>query len=260
MRLWKKTISSQLVYPFQTINSGDLNTSGGSIDQLATGDDITTMLSGGLVSTHKDENARRTTIKHIIKSIITSETFYVECLNKMMQYMKAIRATLTTSQPVISEEEFQTMFYKIDDLHEVHTEFLNKLNEKVEKEDSDLCVGEIFKRLAGHIHLYAAFLHNYGRAIDTVKKCGQNNTQFKEIVSNIVMHSKMEQSLTLEDLLHKPVARVQKNSLVLNDLINATPTTHPDHLPLKDTQKCIRNFLSEFNIVQTKVKSQLFGN
>lgn len=130
------------------------------------------------------------------------------------QYMKAIRATLTTSQPVITEEEFQTMFFKIDELYSVHTKFLNSLKAKV-AHDGEILVGETFKELAGHINLYGAFLHNYGRAIDTVKKCGSNNQQFKEIVSKIVVNSQNEQSLSLEDLLHKPVARVQKNALVL---------------------------------------------
>lgn len=128
--------------------------------------------------------------------------------------MKAIRATLTTSQPVISEEEFQTMFFKIDELHRVHTRFLASLKQKIAK-DGDICVGEQFLELASHINLYGAFLHNYGRAIDTVKKCGSNNQQFKDIVSKIILNSQNEQSLSLEDLLHKPVARVQKNALVL---------------------------------------------
>jgi len=64
--------------------------------------------------------------------------------------MKAIRATLTTSQPVITEDEFQTMFYKIDDLHEVHTEFLNELKNKTSQltSNGDIYVGEVFKKLA----------------------------------------------------------------------------------------------------------------
>lgn len=183
--------------------------------------------------------------------------------------MKAIRATLTTSQPVISEEEFQTMFFKIDELYSVHTHFLTNLRHKVAQE-GDICVGETFRELAGHMNLYGAFLHNYGRAIDTVKKCGSNNHQFKEIVSKIVLNSQNEQSLTLEDLLHKPVARVQKNALVLQvhfedplcwlvgnriclqDLLNQTPPSHPDYHNLKQSQKIVRTFLSEFNVIQTK--------
>ncbi|XP_065089098.1 active breakpoint cluster region-related protein isoform X2 [Ochlerotatus camptorhynchus] len=203
----------------------------------------------------KISNANRNTIiRHIVTSIITSETLYVECLNKMKQYMKAIRATLTTSQPVISEEEFQTIFFKIEDLHEVHSEFLNELRIKQQPlpDGDELCVGEVFRRLASNIHLYGAFLHNYGRAIDTVKKCSTHSQQFKEIVSNIVFKNQNEQSLSLEELLHKPVARVQKNALVLEDLLNQTPEQHPDYHSLRQASKTIRTFLSEFNVVQTK--------
>lgn len=196
---------------------------------------------------------RGSIINQIISSIITSETLYVECLNKMTQYMKAIRATLTTSQPVISEDEFKTMFFKIEELNGVHSRFLLELKEKQRKQpDSDIQVGELFRSLADNIQLYGAFLHNYGRAIDTVKKCSSNNPQFKEIVSNIILNSTNEQSLTLEDLLHKPVARVQKNALVLQDLLHHTPESHPDYQPLKQAHKISRHFLSEFNVIQTK--------
>lgn len=166
--------------------------------------------------------------------------------------MKAIRATLTTSRPVISEKEFQTMFFKIDDLYVVHTTFLSALQEKIAKDSPDIHIGGPFEELAKHIHIYGSFLHNYGQAIDTVKKCGENNMQFKEIVSKIVLNSQNEQLLTLEDLLHKPVARLQKNALVLQDLINETPATHPDYKPLAQAQKIIHKLLSEFNVVQSK--------
>lgn len=166
--------------------------------------------------------------------------------------MKAIRATLTTSQPVISEEDFQTIFFKIEELNNVHSKFLNDLKEKQRTQVEDIHVGELFKSLADNIQLHGAFLHNYGRAIDTVKKCGANNPQFKEIVSNIILNSTNEQSLTLEDLLHKPVARVQKNALVLADLLHHTPESHHDYQLLKQAHKITRNFLSEFNVIHTK--------
>lgn len=181
--------------------------------------------------------------------------FIISPQPQLLKYMKAIRATLTTSQPVISEQEFQTMFFKIDELFSVHTRFLNNLRQKVAQDSgggSEICVGETFRELADHMHLYGAFLHNYGRAIDTVKKCGSNNQQFKEIVSKIVLNSTNEQSLTLEDLLHKPVARVQKNAMVLEDLLNETPAAHIDYQSLKQSQKMVRNFLSEFNVIPTK--------
>ena len=59
--------------------------------------------------------------------------------------MKAIRATLTTSQPVISEEEFGTMFYKIRELHGLHQNFLDQLRLKLDTWDNKTTIGEQFK-------------------------------------------------------------------------------------------------------------------
>lgn len=176
----------------------------------------------------------------------------MECLNKMNQYKRAINATLTTSQPVISNDESETMFFKIEELYEVHSKFLKDLKDK-SNSDGDILLGETFKTLIANIHLYSAFLHNYGRAKDTIRKCGENSTQFKDIVSKIVLNSQNEQSLTLEDLLHKPVARVQKNALIVEDLLQHTPESHTDYQPLKQAHKVIRNFLSEFNVVRTSI-------
>ncbi|XP_076675102.1 rho GTPase activating protein at 1A isoform X3 [Andrena cerasifolii] len=199
------------------------------------------------------EDDRTSMIKCIVNSVVESETIYVECLNVMLQYMKAIRATLTTSQPVISEDEFGTMFYKIPELHALHQTFLDGLRKKLEKWDSKTNIGEQFKVMASNIGLYGAFLHNYARATDTVRRCSAHSTQFGEITRDIRLRGFPKgPGLSLEDLLHKPVARVQKNALVLHDLLKHTPVNHADHAPLSEALAMTRNFLDEFNIIQTK--------
>ncbi|XP_003704072.1 rho GTPase activating protein at 1A isoform X2 [Megachile rotundata] len=199
------------------------------------------------------EDDRTSMIKCIVNSVVESETIYVECLNVMLQYMKAIRATLTTSQPVISEDEFGTMFYKIPELHALHQTFLDGLRKKLEKWDNKTTIGEQFKVMASNIGLYGAFLHNYARATDTVRRCSAHSTQFGEITRDIRLRGFPKgPGLSLEDLLHKPVARVQKNALVLHDLLKHTPVNHADHAPLSEALAMTRNFLDEFNIIQTK--------
>ncbi|PSN30679.1 hypothetical protein C0J52_20850 [Blattella germanica] len=189
----------------------------------------------------KAEAERITMYRCIIASIIESETAYLECLNIMLQYMKAIKATLTTSQPVISEDEFSTMFYKIPELHALHQNFLdglkllqtgckqpqysnlvfffNFLVQFLLKNISTRASCQCLQCFASNINIYGAFLHNYGRATDTVRKCSASNAQFADITRDIRLKSLgggQSQSLSLEDLLHKPVARVQKNALVLH--------------------------------------------
>jgi len=106
------------------------------------------------------------------------------------------------------------------------------------------------------INEYGAFLHNYGRATDAVRKCSQSSTQFAQIMHSIPVRTEKgkmnEQKASLEDLLHKPVARIQKNALVLNDLIKYTPELHTDHQTLAEALAMNQSFLDEFNMIQTK--------
>ncbi|XP_053609190.1 active breakpoint cluster region-related protein isoform X2 [Plodia interpunctella] len=201
-------------------------------------------------STNSNAEAERLTMHRcIVKSIIESETVYVECLYVMEKYMNAIKATLSTSQPVITEEEFNTIFYKISELHELHKNFLEGLKAAVASWEEPLSVGIHFKKMAENINIYGAFLHNYGRATDAVRRRCSSSQYFAELTREIACRG---QPVSLDDLLHKPVARVQKNALVLHDLIKYTPASHPDHTMLTDALNMTQHFLDEFNIIQTK--------
>ncbi|KAM3965390.1 LOW QUALITY PROTEIN: rho GTPase activating protein at 1A [Aphomia sociella] len=199
--------------------------------------------------TNNAEAERLTMHRCIVKSIIESETVYVECLYVMEKYMNAIKATLSTSQPVITEEEFNTIFYKISELHELHKNFLEGLKAAVASWEEPLSVGIHFKKMAENINIYGAFLHNYGRATDAVRRRCSTSSSFAELTRAIACRG---QPCSLDDLLHKPVARVQKNALVLHDLIKYTPASHPDHAMLTDALNMTQHFLDEFNIIQTK--------
>lgn len=72
--------------------------------------------------------------------------FVTSCAcKKILQYMKAINATVNTSQPVISQEDFNAVFYKIPDLHKLHQEFLEDLRRKLDSWDNKTTIGEQFK-------------------------------------------------------------------------------------------------------------------
>lgn len=57
--------------------------------------------------------------------------------------MKAIQATIGTSQPIVSEAELNTIFYKIPELYNLHANFLESLKRHSQKWDSK--IGESFK-------------------------------------------------------------------------------------------------------------------
>lgn len=58
--------------------------------------------------------------KCVLQSILDSEAIYLEALSVMLQYMKAMKVTLSTDQPFIPKEDFEVIFYKVPELHELH--------------------------------------------------------------------------------------------------------------------------------------------
>lgn len=59
--------------------------------------------------------------------------------------MKAFKATVQSSQPVLSDVEFQTIFYKIPELHILHSNFLENLKRHSTKWDTK--IGDCFKNM-----------------------------------------------------------------------------------------------------------------
>lgn len=74
------------------------------------------------------------------------------------QPLKALRASAGTSQPVLSIEQVQTVFYQLPELLDLHTEFYSSLKAKLQlyldldlglplqlcHENLDLSVGDLF--------------------------------------------------------------------------------------------------------------------
>ncbi|CAG2167164.1 unnamed protein product [Oppiella nova] len=206
------------------------------------------------------EVERLTMYKCIIASITESETIYVDCLNTLIQYMKALKSTLGTTHPLLTPEELSTIFYKIPELYSIHWTFLEGLKKLSNSANCDSnetnannpMIGELFKVLASRLGAYSAFLKNYSKALETVHKCSATNNQFCEITRSIKIMSLKGQSVTIEELLHKPVARVQKNALVLHDLLKYTNEGLNEYKSLKTALKMTQCFLNDLNIAATE--------
>lgn len=214
----------------------------------------------------------------IISSITESEVAYVDCLNTLLSYMKAIKSTIGTTHPLVSAEDVSIIFYKIPELHSIHCQFLVGLKklqgidgskmietglsssrERLYEVDDDSpppTLGDLFKTLASRLGAYSAFLKNYSRALETVAKCSGESSQFADITRAIKLKSIKgncpSSFVTLEELLHKPVARVQKNALVLHDLLKCTTPGSQDFKDLSVALQMTQNFLNDLNIAATE--------
>uniref|UniRef100_A0A8C0J730 Active breakpoint cluster region-related protein n=1 Tax=Chelonoidis abingdonii TaxID=106734 RepID=A0A8C0J730_CHEAB len=189
--------------------------------------------------------------KLVLSGFLASEEIYINQLEALLLPMKPLKATATTSQPVLTIQQIETIFYKIQDIYEIHKEFYDSLCPKVQQWDSKVTLGHLFQKLASQLGVYKAFLDNYKVARETAEKCSQSNNQFQKIseVSGAVRGSPAPGggSPLPTALLYKPIDRVTRSTLVLHDLLKHTPADHPDYPLLQDALRISQNFLSSIN-------------
>ncbi|XP_060049313.1 breakpoint cluster region protein isoform X1 [Erinaceus europaeus] len=190
--------------------------------------------------------------KWVLSGILASEETYLSHLEALLLPMKPLKAAATTSQPVLTSQQIETIFFKVPELYEIHKEFYDGLFPRVQQWSHQQRVGDLFQKLASQLGVYRAFVDNYGVAMETAEKCCQANAQFAEISENLRARSNKDAKdqttkNSLETLLYKPVDRVTRSTLVLHDLLKHTPSSHPDHPLLQDALRISQNFLSSIN-------------
>ncbi|KAK9391427.1 breakpoint cluster region protein [Crotalus adamanteus] len=211
--------------------------------------------SGSLESTKSSEPDLEKGLemrKWVLSGILASEETYLGHLEALLLPMKPLKAAATTSQPVLTSQQIETIFFKVPELYEIHKDFYDGLFPRVHQWSHQQRVGDLFQKLASQLGVYRAFVDNYEVAMETAEKCCQANAQFAEISENLrARGSKDARDQTtknsLETLLYKPVDRVTRSTLVLHDLLKHTPPGHPDYLLLQDALRISQNFLSSIN-------------
>ncbi|XP_022536054.1 active breakpoint cluster region-related protein isoform X3 [Astyanax mexicanus] len=190
--------------------------------------------------------------KLVLSGFLASEEIYINQLEALLLPMRPLKATATTSKPVLTVEQIETIFYKIQDIYEIHKEFYDALFPNIQQWDDKVTVGHLFQKLASQLGVYKAFVDNYKLALETVEKCSQANSQFQKISENVKVKGPKDSkdrttTVTMEALLYKPIDRVTRSTLVLHDLLKHTPKEHPDFALLQDALRISQNFLSSIN-------------
>lgn len=215
----------------------------------------------------------------LLKGVLESEEVYLNELETLLMPMKALRASAGTSQPVLSSQEVQTVFYQVPELRDLHRSFYSAFKvrlsaysdadsthvphrapdrkyssgaeEEVTQRGFQLTVGDLFLKLVNQIGLYGGFIENYAHAVKVVRKCTQADPRFRTLAESMMCNNndspKSRIKYTFEALLYKPLERITKTTLVLRDLLKTTPEQHRDYSALQEALRLSRSFLSGVN-------------
>jgi len=108
--------------------------------------------------------------RSIIQNIIESETIYIDCLDTLIQYKKALKSSTESTQPLLKSEQLECIFYQIPELFKMHSEFLVGIQELSQSSGDNSIIkirtntptlGDLFKNLASQLEIYSKYLRNY---------------------------------------------------------------------------------------------------
>nr|CAG4643078.1 EOG090X0302 [Ilyocryptus agilis] len=188
----------------------------------------------------------------VLQNFFDGEESYVAAMHVLVNYHKALATSLNSSQPAATKEEIDRIFFHVPKLYLIHLEFLQQIKNSKVTNWNLTQVAQLLKNLSETaLPEYAIFLANFKDALETTRKASQHSPIFADIARRIRLRANSQQTIiTLEDLLHKPVARIQRHVAVIQDLLDITPQDEIAYATLQEAQNLTKTFLSEFSTNQ----------
>ncbi|XP_069602617.1 pleckstrin homology domain-containing family G member 2 [Ranitomeya imitator] len=157
----------------------------------------------------KDPKAKLSHVDRVVLEILETEQAYVRDLKSIVEdYLGCI---IDCGQLPLKPEQVSTLFCNIEDIYEFNSELL----EELENCTSAPMIAECFVMRSEEFDIYTLYCMNYPSSVSVLRECMKSEAlvQFFRERQAVLCHS-----LPLETYLLKPVQRIMKYHLLLQEL------------------------------------------
>ncbi|RKP33155.1 Dbl homology domain-containing protein [Dimargaris cristalligena] len=152
----------------------------------------------------------------------------------------------TKFRGVLSPVEMKTIFGNVDTILMFHRDHILPELEQTIRDDAKARVGKVFLRNAAFIRIYSVYVNNFDHAAQLLTDLEKSRKKFAKFLSLAKRHPHHNQINLLSYLL-LPVQRVPRYKLLLDQLLQNTPASHPDHDDLVKALAEIQERADEIN-------------
>ncbi|PKU36913.1 rho guanine nucleotide exchange factor 38 [Limosa lapponica baueri] len=207
-----------------------------------------------LLEEDKEEVSRRMMAKRvkIITELMQTEKDYVSDLDLCI---KEVIQPLRNKQ--IARFDVDGLFSNIELVHQVSAKLLSLLEEATTDVEPPMqIIGKVFLQIKGPLEdTYKIYCYRHDDA-HTMLESYEKDEELKQHLRHCVQSLKGKPNLMdMGSLMIKPVQRVMKYPLLLCELLNSTPASHPDHKALQDALFAVKNI--NVNINELKRRKDL---
>lgn len=183
-------------------------------------------------------NRFRSMVRHqayrdrVAHEILSTERVYVEHLEFLFKYvLQPLRLALENNNPILPENEIRAIFSETEVILNYNRLLLVQLEQRVGKWNVHQCLGDIFLQIAGFLKIYSQYCSHYSEAMRILGEC-KKLSKFKKFLDDLKKKSHDLEHRGLEDFLIRPVQRIPRYFLLLQDLVRHTSADHPDYANL----------------------------
>ncbi|XP_046615462.1 protein still life, isoform SIF type 1 isoform X3 [Neodiprion virginianus] len=195
-------------------------------------------------------------LKKVILELIETERTYVKNLNNLLEnYLEPLKR-----ETFLSNAEINALFGNIQEIVTFQRQFLQNLDHAIEME-SDFnnfdhpsqfkgvlfSIGSAFLYYVNHFKLYSSFCASHSKA-QKVLHPNEGNQALQEFLS--ARNPRQQHSSTLESYLIKPIQRILKYPLLLQQLRNLTDEHSEEHEHLIEALKGMEKVAEHINEMQ----------
>ncbi|XP_072346032.1 uncharacterized protein [Scyliorhinus torazame] len=157
----------------------------------------------------KEPLAKLSHVDRVAKEIIETEQAYVRDLKSIVEdYLGCI---IDCEELPLKPDEVNTLFCNIEDIYQFNSELL----EDLESCKDAVGVAECFVERSEEFDIYTLYCMNYPNSVSVLRECMKNGTLAKFFRER---QATLSHSLPLETYLLKPVQRILKYHLLLQEL------------------------------------------
>ncbi|XP_074872838.1 pleckstrin homology domain-containing family G member 2 isoform X2 [Carettochelys insculpta] len=168
----------------------------------------------------RERRAKLSQLDRVVLEIVETEQAYVRDLRSIVEdYLGCI---IDCGHLPLKPEQVNTLFCNIEDIYEFNSELL----EELESSSSAHAIAECFVQRSEEFDIYTLYCMNYPNSVAVLRECMENPVLagfFRE------RQATLSHSLPLETYLLKPVQRILKYHLLLQELARHCERSSPGY-------------------------------
>lgn len=176
----------------------------------------------------------------VIRELLTTERKYVQDLEVMQNYARAL-----AQYDILPPDTLHNLFGNLNKLVDVQRRFLICVEENVRRPPDEQHFGHVFMTMEDDFAVYEPFCANYNVALDLINQEAHNLVRLKGMPA--AQGCYLDPAYELPTFMIKPVQRICKYPLLLEQLLKKTPEDAPRYQELEDGLEVMRRITDKVN-------------